>query len=240
MRFAIISDIHGNLAALEAVLDDIADEGADQVLNLGDIVSGPLAPAAVADLLIGRGYPTIKGNHDRYVRETPAEKLESVDRFVAKSLDGEQLAWLRGLPATLPIGDEVFMSHGTPRSDEAPWLDGWWNGRTVEFPSESAVTAEADGLDYPVLLCGHTHVSRVVQLADGRLIVNPGAVGLQFNMGSPLARYALVERRNGRWSAVLKALPYDYDRAVRQATDNGFAHWEPALRGGWATPIGLF
>jgi predicted phosphodiesterase len=240
MRLAVISDIHGNLLALEAVLADVAGEGADAVLNLGDLVSGPLAPAAVADLLMEKDFPTIRGNHDRYVRDTPASGLRTVDRFVAEQMEPAHLDWLRGLPATRVFGGEVFLSHGTPASDEEPWLDNWWDGRKVEMPDEAQVTARAEGVDYPVLLCGHTHVARVTRLRDGRLIVNPGAVGLQFNLGSPLARYALIDRRDGAWSAALRAVPYAYEAAAQQAERNGFPHWREALTTGWAAPAGLF
>jgi predicted phosphodiesterase len=240
MRLAVISDIHGNLLALDAVLADVAEEGADAILNLGDIVSGPLAPAAVADLLIETDFPTIKGNHDRYVRDTPAGELRTVDRFVAGQLGPAHLSWLRSLPATRLFEGEVFMSHGTPASDEEPWLDHWWDGRTVEMPDERQVTARAGDIDQPVLLCGHTHVARVTRLRDGRLIVNPGAVGLQFNLGSPLARYALIDRKGGDWSAALRAVPYDYEAAAQQAERNGFPHWREALTTGWAPPKGLF
>ena len=67
MKLAVISDIHGNLTALEAVLADIATQGVDQTVNLGDILSGPLQPAETADLLMARNFTTIRGNHERQV-----------------------------------------------------------------------------------------------------------------------------------------------------------------------------
>ena len=65
MKLAVISDIHGNLLALRAVLADIARQGVDQTVNLGDILSGPLQPAETADLLMTCNFPTIRGNHER-------------------------------------------------------------------------------------------------------------------------------------------------------------------------------
>src|SRR5690606_21565294 len=132
-----------------------------------------------------------------------------VDRFAVGQLDAAQQDWLRALPTTLRL-DEVFLCHGTPESDTQPWLDNWWEGRDTTLPDEAAVTAHASGLDLPVLLCGHTHIQRVVRLRDGRMIVNPGAVGLQIVRGSPDARYGLLERRNGRWQAALRMIPYDF------------------------------
>ena len=239
MRIAVISDIHGNRLALEAVQDDIAAQGADSVVNLGDLVSGPLDPQRTAEILIDADYPTIRGNHDRWLFEKSGDGLDPVDRFVASALDDRHLSWLQALPATMTIGD-IYMCHGTPTSDTEPWLDNWWRGRDTTMPAEPEVTAKADGLDFPVLLCGHTHLSRAVRLRDGRLVVNPGAVGLQINHGSPDARYALIERRNGKWSAALRAVPYDTAGAAQQATNNGFPVWREALMTGWMGPEGLF
>ncbi len=101
------------------------------------------------------------------------------------------------------------------------------------------MTAEADGIDYPVLLCGHTHLARSVRLRDGRLVVNPGSVGLQMVHGSPDARYAIIERRGTSWSVGLRAVPYDHQAAAQLAAKQGFRNWTEALTTGWAGPDGL-
>jgi predicted phosphodiesterase len=240
MRIAVISDIHGNRLALEAVEADIARHGVDAILNLGDLVSGPVDPAGTTDLLLERGYPTIAGNHDRYILERPREKLDSVDAFVVDQLTTAHLDYLRALPATRRIDGEIFMCHGTPSSDVEPWLDTWRIGRDGGLPDEASVTARADGLDFPVLLCGHTHVSRIVRLRDGRLIVNPGSVGLQFYFGAPDAHYALLERRDGRWSANQRLVSYDWHEAARIAATHGFPQWKDVLTTGWPGADGLF
>ena len=237
MRVAVISDVHGNRLALEAVLADIDDLGADMTINLGDIVSGPLDPSGTAERLLEADLPTVRGNHDRTVL---IEESGPVDSFVRKQLGKAQLDWLEGLPSTLVLAGEIFMCHGTPDSDMVPWLDSWLVGRSFELPDEGTVTANAAGIDCPVLLCGHTHVPRLVRLADGRLVVNPGSVGLQMNYGAPDARYAIIERRGGKWSATFRAVPYDHDAAARQAVANGFPQWRDALMGGWAAAQGLF
>ena len=90
------------------------------------------------------------------------------------------------------------------------------------------------------MLCGHTHVARAVRLRDGRLIVNPGSVGLQLNHGSPDARYAIVERRDGNLIRRSMPCPTTTSRAARQAEANGFPHWRDALVTGWAGAGGLF
>ena len=180
MKIAVISDIHGNRLALEAVLDDIARHKVDGVFNLGDMVSGPLEPNWVADILMDIDIPTVRGNHERDLIEHPPDELNKVDKFAQMQMEARHRGWINALPPTLASLDDVFLCHGTPTSDDDPWLDGWWDGRTVTTPDEATVAAKAEGFDYPVMLCGHTHVPRAVRLKDGRLIVNPGAVGQEF------------------------------------------------------------
>ena len=240
MRFAVISDIHGNRLALEAVLDDIAEQCADAILNLGDHLSGPMDPAGTAKILSELGTLAIAGNHDRWLVEQNESELGPVDQFVVGQLDAAHQEWLRMLPPSAVLLDELFLCHGTPRSDNTPWLDAFWNDRKTQLPSEQSVTDEAVGFDFPVLLCGHTHWARIVRLRDGRLIVNPGSVGLQFIHGAPDARYALIDKRNGHWSASFRMVSYDHAEAARQAETNGFPHWRDALTTGWAEPDALF
>jgi putative phosphoesterase len=240
MRIAVISDIHGNRLALEAVLEDIETHGVDMTVNLGDLVSGPLEPALTADLLLECDFPTVRGNHERALIANGAADLVPVDRFALADLKPRHLEWFARLPATLSISRDIYMCHGTPTDDNAPWLDAWWQGRDTTLPNEAAVAAEAEGLDYPVLLCGHTHTARAVRLRDGRLIVNPGSVGLQMVYGSPDARYAILDRRNSQWSVMLCAIPYDHQGAAEQARRRGFDKWVEALNTGWAGPEGLF
>jgi len=240
MRIAVISDIHGNRPAFEAVEADIGALGVDAIINLGDLVSGPVDPVGTIELLIERDFTTILGNHDRYLLERPAEKLDSVDRFVAARLRPVHFDYLSGLPKASKVAGEVYMCHGSPGSDVEPWLDNWWTGRSTTMPDEASVLAKAAGVEFPVLLCGHTHIARIVRLRDGRLIVNPGSVGIQFFHGAPDARYALLERHNGKWSASLRAVAYDWDTAAKLALTNGFPNWTEALTTGWVGADGLF
>jgi putative phosphoesterase len=239
LRVAVISDVHGNRLALEAVIKDIERHDVDSIVNLGDTISGPIDPVGTLDLLIETNFPTVRGNHDRWVLDPP-EKQDPIDRFVAERLTGDHRSWLKRLPATMSIGDEIYLCHGTPTSDTEPWLDNWAAGRTVTLPTEADVAKLADGLDFPVILCGHTHVPHSGRLRDGRLIVNPGSVGLQFLYGSPDANYALVERNDGAWSVTQRRVPYDTREAALVVTQNGFPQWAPVLLNGWDGPEGLF
>jgi putative phosphoesterase len=240
VRIAVISDVHGNRLALEAVLDDIARQGVDSTVNLGDLVSGPMEPNWTADILMDLDIPTVRGNHERFLIDNPPDKLGPIDRFAQTQMEQRHRNWINQLPATLSLLDDLFLCHGTPTDDNEPWLDNWWEGRRVTVPDETSVAAHAEGFDYPVLLCGHTHIPRAVRLRDGRLIVNPGSVGLQLNHGGPDARYAVIERREKVWTPMFRVVPYDHLGAARQAEANGFANWREALVGGWVGATGLF
>lgn len=240
MRLAVISDVHGNVPALDAVLADIARQGVDATVCLGDHVSGPLDPAGAADRLMGLDGPVIRGNHDRELADGAFGKLGPIDRFAIRRLSDAHRAWLDAMPATAVLNGEIFLCHGTPTSDVDPWLDGWYDNRRATLPGEQAVTRHADGIEHPVMLCGHTHIARSVRLRDGRLIVNPGAVGLQLIHGSPDARYAIIERRDGQWFTDFRIVPYDREAAVRLVVANGFPLWQEPLMTGWAEPAGLF
>jgi predicted phosphodiesterase len=119
MRIAILADIHGNVLALEAVLADLKHRKVDQFVNLGDCVSGPLWPRETADLLRQLDWPTVRGNHDRWVTDWPPEKHYSSDAIAFQALDSSQLAWLRALPPTRELGDKIFACHGRPDDDNA-------------------------------------------------------------------------------------------------------------------------
>ena len=101
MKIAVISDIHGNRLALEAVLDDIARHKVDGVFNLGDMVSGPLEPNWVADILMDIDIPTVRGNHERDLIEHPPDELNKVDKFAQMQMEARHRGWINALPPTL-------------------------------------------------------------------------------------------------------------------------------------------
>ena len=234
MRLAVISDIHGNYAALEAVLGDIEARGVDQTVNLGDVLAGPFDPVAVAERVMAAELPTVKGNHDRWIAEGREDDWV-IDAWVRDTISAAQLDWLGALPATRVVDGDVFMCHATPTSDSDFWMDRFDDEHGVVSASRAHIEAQADGQDFPVLLCGHTHVPRSLRLADGRLLVNPGSVGLPFLLGSPDARYAILERRGAAWSVDLIAIPYDKAPAMAQARALGHPGFATALQTGWAS-----
>jgi predicted phosphodiesterase len=129
MRLAVISDIHANLAALEAVLDDIVTKSPDSIFNLGDCVSGALWPRETMELLEARGIPSVRGNHDRWLCERPMERLAGSDRFALDSLGEDWVGKLYDLPATTDVNGDVYAVHGTPGDDNVYLLEDTDSGR---------------------------------------------------------------------------------------------------------------
>lgn len=243
MRFAAIADVHGNCVALEAVLADIADLGITEVVNLGDHVSGPLEAQRTAELLIASGFPSISGNQDRRLVELDRAG-KGASRLDYRELDRSHIDWLASLPPTLIYRGDVLLCHGSPSDDETYWLDRVTDRGTIEATPIEAVEAEASGIAASLILCGHTHIPRVVRLRDGRLVVNAGSVGCpgyegrepvphKVQAGTPDACYAILERTTRGWSATFRYVPYDHMAMAQVARRNGVAVWASALATGW-------
>ncbi|MBS3911443.1 MAG: metallophosphoesterase family protein [Hydrogenophaga sp.] len=241
MRIAAISDIHGNLPALNAVLADIDRRGADLIVNCGDILSGPLWPRETAEVLMALHLPTIAGNHERQLLHCAVALGGSGDVFAYEETTAAQRAWLGTLPACLTLEGGVQVCHGRPDSDldyllETVDTTGSRPATPIEVTRRLATSA---GQGTSLVLCGHSHLPRMLQLpqAPHTLCVNPGSVGLPafdddhiafhiHQAGTPHARYALCERdtRNA-WTVALIAVAYDWQAAADRASRNGATDW---------------
>jgi putative phosphoesterase len=242
MKIAAISDIHGNLPALKAVMADIARRGADVVVNLGDILSGPLLPAGTADFLIGLELPTVRGNHERQLLTHERERMGASDAYAADHISARHRAWIEGLPESLWLASDILLCHGAPGGDLVYFLEAV--DETGVHPAPRAlVEARAGDCAARLILCGHTHTPRVVRLQDGRMVVNPGSVGLQayhddhpfphdVEIGSPHARYAMIDKAADGWRAELIAVDYDFEPMAALAEANDRPDWATALRTG--------
>ncbi len=242
MKFAAIADIHGNCPALEAVLADIADLGITEVVNLGDHVSGPLEAARTADLLIERDFPSIRGDQDRILVQLWQAGTSARSDF--RQLARSHFEWMAAMPPTLIYRDDVFLCHGSPTDDAAFWLDHVADDGSVRASPIDVIETGADGINARIILCGHTHVPRVVHLRDGRMIVNPGSVGLPgydgkahvpyvVEVGTPHACYAVLEQARQGWSANIRYVPYDATAMAALARSKGMATWASAIATGW-------
>lgn len=241
---AVISDIHGNILALEAVVADIKRRSVDAVLNLGDHLSGPLWPKETIQFLMKQEWLQISGNHDRHLVERSPGLLGLSDGYALKAINDIEKEWLRSLPATLRAEDDILLFHGTPSNDSQYLLETVEHGR-AKLASQSEITLRLGKTKSPVMLCGHSHIQRVVQCGGDIVIINPGSVGLPayndalpephvMESGSPHARYALLHHEK-RWIVDLITVPYNFHKASEQARKNNRPDWAIGLESGYAT-----
>ena len=246
MRIALLTDIHGNLAALAAVVADLARRAVDRVVTLGDQVSGPLLPRETADFLIAQPWQHIAGNHERQLLACDTRTAGQSDRYALEHLTPAQLDWLRGLPSRLALDGDVLLCHGTPVSPCDYLLDTVEHGR-LRLASAAEIESRLAGVNAAVVACGHSHLPRVARTGRGQLLVNPGSVGLPayedatsphhvVETGSPDARYAVLEVTGGAWTAALFAVPYDFEAMAKLAESNGRPDWAYPLRTGYVLP----
>lgn len=194
-RIAVLSDIHGNVPALEAVLDDLAGQAVDEVLVGGDLVGRGPQGSRVTRRIRELGFPAIGGNHEDYLLDFRRGDIPdhwrtstewSAARFMAAELDDEDVRYLEDLPFSIKRpGLEVV--HGSPRSNRegiGPWT------------STEELQEHLERIDAKILICAHTHRPLVREVAAG-LVVNIGSVGLPFNRDHR-AQYAIF-KRGGRW-----------------------------------------
>lgn len=190
-RVAVLSDIHGVLPALEAVLAEPEVAAAERIVLTGDITAGP-QPAEVLALLREQGDRVlwIAGNADRELVEYRRGERTSIPdptaSYAAAQLTDAQVEFLAALPTslTLPVRGlgEVLFCHATPRDDEEIVLVDSRPDRWTEVFADVPETVRT-------VVCGHTHMP-YARLAHGRQVVNPGSVGMPY--GRPGAHWCLL------------------------------------------------
>ncbi|PSQ05014.1 metallophosphoesterase [Halobacteriales archaeon QS_6_71_20] len=214
MRLGLVSDVHGNRVALEAVLEDMPP--VDGLVCAGDVVGYNPWPAECVAAVRERGVPTVMGNHDRAVATGSAFRFNSMAAagvdHARESLDDGALDWLADLPDVLAVADgRVAVAHGHPVDPDRYTYPREFAGRLIERAADRlGDDIAASGLDAVVL--GHTHVQGHRAFEAG-VVVNPGSVG-QPRDGDPRAAYALLELGDdeGNGAAVdERRVEYDVD-----------------------------
>jgi predicted phosphodiesterase len=209
MRVAVLSDIHGVLPALEAVLDEPDVRSADRIVLTGDLAAGP-QPVPTLDLLCSLGGRAVwvRGNADRELvtlaRGARTEVPDPVVPWAAAQLRPDQVDLLAGLPLSvtldLPGRGATLFCHATPRDDEEVVLV---DSRVRRWAEVFTDLPDAVG----TVVCGHTHMP-FVRLVDRRTVVNPGSVGMPY--GGAGAHWALLDPDGG---VRLRRTRLDLDRA---------------------------
>ena len=240
MRTALVSDVHGNAVALEAVLADLDREPVDQVIALGDMVQGGPQPAEVVDRVEALGWPVILGNADDFLLDPAAGAEEaSPSQLEARAwsverLGAERLETIRGyaptLEAELGNGHTLLAFHGSPGSYD-----------DFLFPAtpEGVFRALLGNARASVLAGGHIHLQFLRRVGEA-LFVNPGSVGLSYDheqaaedfTADPWAAYAVIETDPaGGLGVAFRRVPLDRDAIVAAVLASGMPHAEEVAAG---------
>lgn len=223
MRIAIVSDIHGNRSAFEAVLADLRQTSPDLILHGGDLADAGASPVEIVDQIRDFGWPGVVGNTDEmlfrpeslreFARQSPGLKplfavIEEMAAATRAALGEERLAWLRGLPR-VQIHGPMALVHASPG-------DCW------RAPAPEASDAELDSvyapLGQPVAVYGHIHRPYVRGVA-GMIVANTGSVGLSYD-GDRRAAYLLLDGS----TPTIRRVAYDVDKEIQALSGCGLPH----------------
>lgn len=225
MKIAVISDIHGNLHALEAVLKDIGCRGITKVYCAGDLVGYGPRPDEVINVIRKNNIPTVMGNYDDAIgnmrlicgcdyRDEESQRLG--ERSIAWTRDNTSEAgknWLRELPPGIRLSDsgmEILFVHGSPRALNEYLFEDTGEGYLNQLLLKSGVDA---------IVCGHTHLPYFKKLPGG-YIVNAGSVGKPKH-GNPNATYIILETEIKSLFAETVEVFYDYEKTAVEIERSG-------------------
>lgn len=210
MRIALLADVHANLPALEAVIEEAERRKVDHYAVLGDLVGYNAQPRQCVELIRSLPASVVAGNHDRGVTEGSTEAgtnetAQNVVRWTRAQLDDECVAYLRALPNVLIDPEGLLLAHGCFLNDI------FYRGYVTSTMLETNLRTIASNSKWPkIACCGHTHVAMMGWLEDGvtteqgldrprtwpkradSIIINPGSVG-QPRDGDPRASFALID-----------------------------------------------
>ncbi|MCI0397471.1 MAG: metallophosphatase family protein [Chloroflexi bacterium] len=235
MVVAILSDIHGNLPALEAALGALAAERVDQVVCLGDVAAFGPQPREALGRLREVGCPVVMGNTDAWLldpqphppRDENSQRVTEIELWAAGQLTAEDQAYIRTFQATIELslgeGASLLAFHGSPRS---------YNEVIRATTPDEELAAMLAGREATVLAGGHTHTPLVRRLGRA-LVINPGSVGLPWQESSPgqiinaaWAEFAVVRWEKGALGVSLRRVPYELGELVAAARASGMPHLE--------------
>ncbi len=219
MRIALLSDIHGNLLALDACLRDLESQGgADAIVVAGDLCLDGPKPKKVLQRLEEIGATCIRGNTDRYLSDDGAGEdfkgAEAAQIAWTQCEIGERwLSWLKALPFALRLGEDdnqLLVVHANPKTDdEHIWPDAEEEDLQRLIGEESAMA----------IAFGHLHIP-FARMWHGKLLVNVSSAGLPKD-GDPRAGYAILTERGGGWEVKHRRVAFDVKKVATQLADCG-------------------
>ena len=232
MRIAIVSDIHGNLTAFQAVLKDLKETSPDMVIHGGDLAHGGARPAEIVDLVVELGWPGVAGNADEllfrpqslteFARQSAAAlqplftAIEEQATATRQALGEERIGWLRGLPS-IHVQDDFALVHASPES--------LWRA-----PAPEATDAELRGvyesLGKGLAVYGHIHRAFVREIPKGHevremIVANTGSVSLSHD-GDTRAAYLLLDEE----TRTIRRVEYDLEAELKALAESALPHAE--------------
>ncbi len=244
MKIAVLSDIHANSWALEAVLKDIKSKKIKELYDLGDSLYGPLDPMGTFKLIEKNNIKSLSGNQDREIIENLGKKSgNQTINYIVENLDNVAIEWLKQLPKERIINNSVYCCHGTPNNDTTYLLEEV-QANSVFTRQAASIEALLSKIKQKFVLCGHSHLPKIVE-TNQRTIINPGSVGVPaYDDNTPhfhkmenyckKARYSIIEVIGDSVVIEQIAINYDFEEAARTAELNGRSDWALWLRTGRA------
>jgi putative phosphoesterase len=229
MRIAIVSDIHGNRTAFEAVLADLRETAPDLILHGGDLAHGGSSPTEIVDQIRALGWAGVAGNTDEmlwkpealieFARHSPAlqplwDAIETMAEAARKALGEDRLVWLRELPRA-QIRESIALVHASPES--------LWRAPSPEASDAELRSAYAP-LRRSIAVYGHIHQPYIRKVA-GMTVINTGSVSLSYD-GDPRAAYLLLDEN----VPTIRRVEYDVDQEIRALFEGGLPHAEWVAR----------
>ena len=230
MKIAVLSDIHGNLLALEAVLEDIQERGCEKILFLGDYALAGPEPGDTVNLCMSLyehdNIEMIQGNTDKMIADYSEELYTNLSKVApvmanalreeATNLSKKQIEFLKNLPVQKELeidGVKILMVHGSPRRN---------NEDILPDTELSAVEEMLEGVDANLILCGHTHLPCGFQTNTKQTVVNDGSVGRPFTE-NPESCYVIISTTgNGGFEVEHNFVKYDNLQASKTLAARGF------------------
>src|SRR5271154_2588425 len=223
MRIAIVSDIHGNRTAFEAVLEDLRHTSPDLILHGGDLADSGASPVEIVDRIRDLGWPGVVGNTDEllfrpeslaeFANQSPKLQpmfavIEEMAVATREALGEERLAWLRGLPR-IQIRGPMALVHASPQS--------FWRAPGLEA-SDAELDSVYGPLGHPIVIYGHIHRS-YIRSVGGMTVANSGSVSLSYD-GDRRASYLLLDESQ----PAIRRVDYDVDRELKSLASCGRPH----------------
>jgi predicted phosphodiesterase len=234
MKYALISDIHGNMPALESVLDSIKSNDIGIIYNLGDSIYGPLWPNQTADLLRNSDIKTILGNGDFDVLTNAKNNTMEMNY---RELSEVNRKWITNLPQKI-VENDITVFHGTPSSMYEYFFE-YVDNEIIKIYELEEMVKKIDSIKTKYIGCGHSHIERIMTI-NNKILLNPGSVGLsaysdykpkhKIETWNNRARYIEIDDEE----ISIRYIEYDFRAAAKRARENNREDWAFSLETGRA------